>query len=75
MPLVAARLETGDLARAMNHTHLGVEHLFLAIARDPAAVPTQVLAVSVDEVEASLLALMTSLGYATPSREVRWPAP
>jgi ATP-dependent Clp protease ATP-binding subunit ClpA len=46
-----------QIARAMNHTHLGVEHLFLAIARDPAAVPTQVLAefASVDDVEASLL--------------------
>lgn len=66
-----------EIARAMNHTHTGVEHLFLAMAHDPDAVPTQVLAefVSVEDVESSLRELMTSPGYTTPSRQVRRAAP
>ena len=77
-PRYAAILSAAaEIARAMNHTYVGVEHLFLAIARDPGAVPTQVLAkfVSVDDVESSLRTLMTSPGYATSSREERRQAP
>ncbi|WP_425315028.1 Clp protease N-terminal domain-containing protein [Streptomyces viridochromogenes] len=32
------------LARSLGHEHVGTEHVFLAIARDAEAVPTQVLA-------------------------------
>ena len=37
-----------DLARAMGHPHVGVEHLFLAIIRDRFSVPAQSLARSAD---------------------------
>jgi hypothetical protein len=33
-----------EIVRAMGHTYIGVEHLFLALAHDADAVPTQVLA-------------------------------
>jgi ClpA/ClpB-like protein len=75
-----------EFARAMRHAHVGVEHLFLAMAHDPDAVPTQVLAefVSVDDVASRLRELMASPGYTTPSRQMErrlhefrraWPAP
>jgi hypothetical protein len=53
----------------MQHSHIGVEHLFLAIIRDPDAIPTQVLAshVSIEEVETRLLDLMNSVSYRTPA--------
>jgi ATP-dependent Clp protease ATP-binding subunit ClpC len=35
---------SAELARELGHSHIGVEHLFLAIVRDRAAVPAQVLA-------------------------------
>jgi Clp amino terminal domain, pathogenicity island component len=42
-----------EIVRAMGHTYIGVENLFLALAHDADAVPTQVLAefVSVGDVE------------------------
>jgi ATP-dependent Clp protease ATP-binding subunit ClpA len=54
------------LAREMGHSYVGVEHLFLAIIRDRAAVPTQALGklVDLDQVEAGLLEEMASSGYA-----------
>lgn len=54
------------VAREMGHSHVGVEHLFLAIIGDRAAVPTQVLAriSDLDEVQARLRELMASPGYA-----------
>jgi ATP-dependent Clp protease ATP-binding subunit ClpA len=60
-----------DLARSMSHQYVGAEHLFLAIIRDPQAVPTQVLAAAVHpaEVEASLRTMMGSANYTTPSRK------
>lgn len=67
-PVLTAILSAAaEIARAMNHTYVVVEHLFVAMAHDPEAVPTQVLAqfVSADEVAASLRELMASAGYAT----------
>jgi len=54
------------LAQEMGHSYVGVEHLFLAIIRDRAAVPTQALGqlVGLDRVEAGLLEAMASSGYA-----------
>jgi len=59
----------GQIARSMGHSYLGVEHLFLAILRDPDAVPTQALAEVADtgEAERHLLAIMSSAGYRTSS--------
>jgi ATP-dependent Clp protease ATP-binding subunit ClpC len=47
---------SAELARESGHAYIGVEHLFLAIVRDRAAVPTQVLAriTDLDTVEASV---------------------
>jgi Clp amino terminal domain, pathogenicity island component len=64
-----------DIARDMHHSHLGAEHLFLAILRDRGAVPTQVLAglTDLDGVEASLLQVMTSESYAgKPPDDAVW---
>lgn len=57
----------------MSHSYVGVEHLFLAMIRDRAAVPTQVLARMVDlaAVEAALLDLMNSESYNTTSNVSR----
>ena len=57
---------SAEVAREMGHSYVGVEHLFLAIIRDRAAVPSQVLAslVDLDRVAASLLEVMASPGYA-----------
>jgi hypothetical protein len=56
---------SAELAREMGHSYVGVEHLFLAIIRDRAAVPTQTLAelVDLDRVEAGLLEVMASPAY------------
>lgn len=53
------------LAREMGHGHVGVEHLFLAIIRDPDAVPTQALAqvAELDAVEEALGGVLASPGY------------
>jgi len=67
-----------EIAQSMGHSYLGVEHLFLAILRDPEAVPTQALAEVADagEAERHLLAIMSSAGYRTPSAAVqRSPGP
>jgi ATP-dependent Clp protease ATP-binding subunit ClpA len=65
------------VARQMGHSYVGVEHLFLAIIRDRDAVPTQALAelVDLDRVEASLLEVMASSGYAgqAPAHAVWFP--
>jgi ATP-dependent Clp protease ATP-binding subunit ClpA len=65
-----------NIAHECGHDYVGVEHLFLAITHDRAAVPTQVLArsVDVDQVEADLRALMESDGYKTPTTNRRPPA-
>jgi hypothetical protein len=54
-----------ELAREMGHSYVGVEHLFLAIIRDRAAVPTQALGklADLDRVEAGLLEVMASASY------------
>jgi ATP-dependent Clp protease ATP-binding subunit ClpA len=56
---------SAGVAREMGHSYVGVEHLFLAMIRDRSAVPTQVLARSLDldQIEASLLDEMASPGY------------
>ena len=65
------------VAREMGHSYVGVEHLFLAIIRDRAAVPTQALAklVDLDQVEAGLLEVMASYGDAgqAPANAVWFP--
>jgi ATP-dependent Clp protease ATP-binding subunit ClpA len=65
----------GEIARSMGHAYVGVEHLFLAILRDPHAVPTQALMAVADigEAERRLLAIMSSASYRTPSTEVHRP--
>ena len=62
-----------EIAHAMQHSYVGVEHLFLAIIRDRHAVPTQSLAQQIDlaEVEAHLLEIMASPGYNKSSRRVQ----
>jgi hypothetical protein len=54
------RLRAAEVARALGHDYLGVEHLFLAITRDREALPTRVFArlVDCDQVEATLTELM-----------------
>ena len=66
-----------EIARSMGHTYVGAEHLFLAILRDPDAVPTQALAEVADTGEAKrhLLAIMSSAGYRAPTTEVHRPQP
>lgn len=56
-----------EIARSMGHSYVGAEHLFLAILRDPDAVPIQALAevTRVGAVERHLLAIMNSAGYRT----------
>ncbi len=65
------------VAQEMGHSHVGVEHLFLAIIRDRDAVPTQALArlIDLDRVEAGLLEVMASAGYAgqAPAHAVWFP--
>ena len=43
--------QANELAQIMGHAHVGVEHLFLAIIRDRAAIPTQALTQAVDPVD------------------------
>lgn len=63
------------IARDMGSSHVGVEHLFLAIIRDRRTVPTQVLErlVSVSSVEENLLNEMMSPGYNTATYNVLTP--
>jgi ATP-dependent Clp protease ATP-binding subunit ClpA len=53
--------DSAKLAREMGHSYVGVEHLFLAIARDRAAVPTQIT--DLEHVEASVRDEMASDAY------------
>jgi ATP-dependent Clp protease ATP-binding subunit ClpA len=59
-----------SIASEQGHQYVGVEHLFLAILGDRAAVPTQVLSRLVDpnRAEAELRAVMESDSYKTSSR-------
>jgi ATP-dependent Clp protease ATP-binding subunit ClpA len=61
---------SAEIAQEMRHSYVGVEHLFLAIIRDRAAVPTRTLAriADLDRVEASLREVMASESYAGKSR-------
>lgn len=64
-----------DLARETGHSHVGTEHLFLAIIRDRDAVPTQVLAGITDLhlLEGRLLEVMASDSYAgEPPAHAEW---
>jgi Clp amino terminal domain, pathogenicity island component len=69
---------SAGIARAMGHSHLGVEHLFLAIIRDKRAVPTQMLSQLTDlaQVETSLRETIASPEYhgAPPPDAVWMPA-
>jgi ATP-dependent Clp protease ATP-binding subunit ClpA len=63
------------LAREMEHSYVGVEHLLLAMVRDRNAVPAQVLAgiTNLDQVEARLREVMASEGYAgEPAAHAEW---
>ena len=64
---------SAELARELGHSYMGVEHLFLAIVRDQAAAPTQVLAriTDLDRVEASVRDEMASPGYTGDRQRVR----
>lgn len=65
-PRYAAVLASAmSIAREMDHHHLGVEHLFLAIIRDGNALPTQLLATlaDIDEVDLNLTRFMESPRY------------
>jgi ATP-dependent Clp protease ATP-binding subunit ClpA len=55
------------LARELGHKYVGAEHLFLAVIRDPRAIPTQVLAetTNLPGIEERLLSIMGSSGYST----------
>ena len=59
------------LARAMGHTHVGVEHLFLAIIRDGSSVPAQSLSRTADlaDLHRDFLAYMQA-AYPEPFRHV-----
>ncbi len=66
---------SAGVAREMGHSYVGVEHLFLAMIRDRSAVPTQVLARSMDldQVEASLLEVLASPEYnGAPPADAVW---
>jgi ATP-dependent Clp protease ATP-binding subunit ClpA len=69
---------SAGIAHAMGHSHLGVEHLFLAIIQDKRTVPTQVLSHLTDlaQVETSLRETMASPEYngAPPAEAVWMPA-
>ncbi|MGH3300517.1 MAG: Clp protease N-terminal domain-containing protein [Streptosporangiaceae bacterium] len=54
-----------EIAAQLQQSYVGVEHLFLAILRDRAAVPTQVLATfcDLDSIDDRLRELMASYGY------------
>jgi hypothetical protein len=53
------------IAREMGHSHVGVEHVFLAMAGDRDAIPTQVLArmADLDRVEGAVRDVLVSPGY------------
>ncbi len=61
-----------SIATERGATHVGVDHLFLAIISDRAAVPTQVLGrlTDLDQVEVELRALMDSDAYKTSTTNV-----
>jgi hypothetical protein len=66
---------SAGIAHAMGHSHLGVEHLFLAIIQDKHTVPTQVLSHLTDlaQVETSLRQAMASPEYnGAPPAEAVW---
>lgn len=66
---------SAKIAREMGHSHIGVEHLFLAMIRDEHAVPTQVLSrlTDVAQVEASLRETMASPQYnGAPPPDAVW---
>jgi ATP-dependent Clp protease ATP-binding subunit ClpA len=66
---------SAGVARETGHSYIGVEHLFLAMIRNRSAVPTQVLArtMDLDQVEASLLDVMASPGYqGEPPADAVW---
>jgi ATP-dependent Clp protease ATP-binding subunit ClpA len=66
---------SSGIARAMGHSHLGVEHLFLAMLQDKRTVPTQVLSQLADlaQVETSLRETMAAPEYnGAPPPDAVW---
>jgi ATP-dependent Clp protease ATP-binding subunit ClpA len=61
-----------EIALEMGHSHIGVEHLFLAIIRDPDAIPTGQLAAFADvpDIESKLLDVINSPEYNTTSPDL-----
>jgi ATP-dependent Clp protease ATP-binding subunit ClpA len=53
------------IAEEFGHSHVGVEHVFLAIIRDDSAIPSQLIERHVrrDTLEQEVLDLMASKGY------------
>ena len=64
VPGESEKLRAAEVARALGHDYVGVEHLFLAVIRDREALPARVLArlVDCDQVEATLADLMQGPG-------------
>lgn len=64
VPRVTEKMRAAEVARALGHDYVGVEHLFIAIIRDREAVPTRVLTrlIDCDQVEATLSELMRGPG-------------
>jgi ATP-dependent Clp protease ATP-binding subunit ClpA len=64
-----------EIAAEMDHSYVGVEHLFLAVLSDPRAVPTQVLErhISARVIEARLVREMESDPYNTPTLKIADP--
>ncbi|WP_327357081.1 Clp protease N-terminal domain-containing protein [Streptomyces sp. NBC_01304] len=56
--------EASRIAADLGHGYVGVEHLFLAILRDPDSVPTQVLAeiIALADLDARLSEVMRTYG-------------
>jgi hypothetical protein len=54
-----------QIALQMGNSHVGVEHLFIAIIRDPDSIPTSQLAkfVSVSDVESRIFSILNSAEY------------
>jgi Clp amino terminal domain, pathogenicity island component len=66
---------SAGIARAMGHSYLGVEHVFLAIIQDKHTVPTRVLSHLTDlaQVETSLRETMASPEYnGAPPPDAVW---
>ena len=64
-----AMLAAREVSRRYGHSHIGTEHVFLAILLDPDSVPSQILRKvrSTDEVAQELDSLLSSEEYNRPA--------